>query len=118
MGNFIGKIEPAADKVTLKAPPTPNSRPYGLRMKSKGILFYCEFNSTNWQASTRKHLKFESLYYRMRAPGRAASPLHKTTACTMPTMRAATWDAWMIASRGVNTVGIVRMDVRQQKGDP
>ena len=37
-GNFLGKLEPATGKITLKQSPTPNSRPYGLRMNTKGIL--------------------------------------------------------------------------------
>ncbi|HLG17359.1 MAG TPA: lyase [Blastocatellia bacterium] len=44
-GNFVGRLDPKTGTVTLKQSPTPNSRPYGIVVNSKGIPFYCEFNS-------------------------------------------------------------------------
>ena len=45
VGNFVGRLDPQTGKVELKQPPTANSHPYGIAINSKGIPFFCEFNS-------------------------------------------------------------------------
>ena len=49
-GNFVGRLDPQTGAIKLKRPPTPNSRPYGIVVNTKGIPFYCEFG-TNRLAS-------------------------------------------------------------------
>lgn len=44
-GNFVGRLDPQTGKIDLKQPPTADSHPYGLGITSKGIPFFCEFNS-------------------------------------------------------------------------
>ena len=43
-GNFVGKLNPADGKVTLAAA-SPNSRPYGIKVNSKGIPFFDLFGT-------------------------------------------------------------------------
>ncbi len=44
-GNFIGKLDPRTGKIQLVSSPTANARPYGIRLNSKGVPFFDEFNS-------------------------------------------------------------------------
>ncbi len=43
-GNFVGRLDPASGKITLKPSPTSWSKPYGIIVNS-GIPFFCEFGS-------------------------------------------------------------------------
>jgi virginiamycin B lyase len=45
VGNMVGRLDPQTGKIELKQPPTANSHPYGIAINSKGIPFFCEFNS-------------------------------------------------------------------------
>ena len=45
VGNMVGRLDPKTGKIDLKQPPTGNSHPYGIAVNSKGIPFFCEFNS-------------------------------------------------------------------------
>jgi len=44
-GNFVGRMDPQTGKIELKQPPTADSHPYGIAINSKGVPFFCEFNS-------------------------------------------------------------------------
>ncbi len=44
-GNFIGRLDPKTGVITLKPSPTPDSRPYGITIDTKGNPFYCEFGT-------------------------------------------------------------------------
>ncbi|HMD36140.1 MAG TPA: hypothetical protein VKH42_14280, partial [Vicinamibacterales bacterium] len=44
-GNFIGTLDPTSGAIKLVESPTVNSRPYGVRLDSKGIPYFDEFNS-------------------------------------------------------------------------
>src|SRR5580765_2656823 len=44
-GNFIGTLDPKTGAIKLVESPTANSRPYGVRLDSKGIPYFDEFNS-------------------------------------------------------------------------
>jgi virginiamycin B lyase len=39
-GNFVGKLDPRTGKVALKQSPTPDSKPYDVRIDSKGDPWY------------------------------------------------------------------------------
>ncbi len=43
--NMVGRIDPKSGEVKLVTSPTPNSRPYGLVINSKGIPVFVEFGS-------------------------------------------------------------------------
>ena len=45
VGNMVGRLDPQTGKIELQQPPTANSHPYGIAINSKGIPFFCEFNS-------------------------------------------------------------------------
>jgi virginiamycin B lyase len=45
VGNMVGRLDPQSGKIVLQSPPTLNSHPYGIAVNSKGIPFFCEFNS-------------------------------------------------------------------------
>ena len=49
-GNFVGRLDPRKGTIKLKRSPTPNSKPYGIVINTKGIPFFCEFG-TNKLAS-------------------------------------------------------------------
>ncbi len=49
-GNMVGRLDPKTGNVDLKQPPTADSHPYGIAVNSKGVPFFCEFN-TNKMAS-------------------------------------------------------------------
>jgi virginiamycin B lyase len=49
-GNFVGRLDPRTGMIRLKRSPTPNSKPYGIVINTKGIPFFCEFG-TNKLAS-------------------------------------------------------------------
>ncbi len=43
--NFVGRLDPGSGSITLKQPPTPGSRSYGIAVNSKGVPFFCEFGT-------------------------------------------------------------------------
>jgi len=49
-GNFVGRLDPRKGTIKLKRSPTPDSKPYGIVINTKGIPFFCEFG-TNKLAS-------------------------------------------------------------------
>jgi virginiamycin B lyase len=49
-GNFVGRFDPRTGTIKLKRSPTPNSKPYGIVINTKGVPFFCEFG-TNKLAS-------------------------------------------------------------------
>jgi len=49
-GNFLGRLDPRTGAIRLKRSPTPNSKPYGIVINTKGIPIFCEFG-TNMLAS-------------------------------------------------------------------
>jgi virginiamycin B lyase len=46
-GNYVGILDPTAPNGNIKlvSPPTANARPYGIRVDSKGVPYFDEFNS-------------------------------------------------------------------------
>src|SRR4030095_14257596 len=57
-GNFIGTLDPKAPDGAIKLveSPTANSRPYGVRLTSKGVPFFDEFNSNKIASADPKTL--------------------------------------------------------------
>jgi len=57
-GNFIGTLDPkvADGAIRLVESPTVNSRPYGVRLTSKGVPFFDEFNSNKIASADPKTL--------------------------------------------------------------
>ena len=57
-GNFIGTLDPRAPDGAIKLveSPTVNSRPYGVRLTSKGVPFFDEFNSNKIASADPKTL--------------------------------------------------------------
>jgi virginiamycin B lyase len=49
-GNFVGRLDPRTGTIRLKHSLTPNSKPYGIVINTKGIPIFCEFG-TNKLAS-------------------------------------------------------------------
>jgi virginiamycin B lyase len=45
VANVVGRLEPRTGKIELKKVPTKDSHPYGIAVNSKGVPFFCEFNS-------------------------------------------------------------------------
>jgi virginiamycin B lyase len=45
VGNMVGRLDPKTGKVDLQPVPTPNARPYGIQVNSKGVPFFCEFGT-------------------------------------------------------------------------
>ena len=44
-GNMVGRLDPKSGEVKLVTSPTPNSRPYGLLINSKGVPVFVEFGT-------------------------------------------------------------------------
>jgi virginiamycin B lyase len=57
-GNFIGTLDPKAPNgnIRLVESPTVNSRPYGVRLDSKGVPYFDEFNSNKIASADPKTL--------------------------------------------------------------
>jgi len=57
-GNFIGTLDPKAPNGAIKLveSPTVNSRPYGVRLDSKGVPFFDQFNSNKIASADPKTL--------------------------------------------------------------
>jgi virginiamycin B lyase len=57
-GNFIGTLDPKAPDGAIKLveSPTANSRPYGVRLDSKGVPYFDEFNSNKIGSADPKTL--------------------------------------------------------------
>lgn len=57
-GNFIGTLDPKVPggAIRLVESPTANSRPYGVRLDSKGVPFFDEFNSNKIASADPKTL--------------------------------------------------------------
>jgi virginiamycin B lyase len=45
IGNFVGRLDPATGEIRLTPSKTPNSRPYGIVVNSKGTPFFDLFNT-------------------------------------------------------------------------
>ncbi|HEY1475987.1 MAG TPA: hypothetical protein VGF53_18110 [Pseudolabrys sp.] len=43
--NFVGRLDPRAGAVKLVASPTPKSRPYGMAVNSKNVVYFVEFGA-------------------------------------------------------------------------
>jgi len=43
--NMVGRLEPATGAIKLTMSPTPKSRPYGMALNSKNVVFFVEFGS-------------------------------------------------------------------------
>src|SRR5262249_24897076 len=44
-GNFVGRLDPASGAIKLVAAPTAKSRPYGMALNSKNVVFFVEFGA-------------------------------------------------------------------------
>jgi virginiamycin B lyase len=44
-GNFVGRLDPKSGEIKLVKSPTPNSRPYGMALSSKNVVFFVEFGA-------------------------------------------------------------------------
>ena len=44
-GNLVGRLDPQTGAIRLKPSPSPNSKPYGIVVNSKGVPFFCEFGA-------------------------------------------------------------------------
>ena len=68
-GNFIGSLDPNAPggAIKLVESPTANSRPYGVRLDSKGVPYFDEFNSNKIASADPKTLIIRE--YPLPAPG-------------------------------------------------
>jgi virginiamycin B lyase len=68
-GNFIGSLDPKAPggAIKLVESPTANSRPYGVRLDSKGVPYFDEFNSNKIASADPKTLIIRE--YPLPAPG-------------------------------------------------
>jgi virginiamycin B lyase len=58
-GNFVGSLDPKAPggNIRLVSPPTANARPYGIKLNSKEIAFFDEFNAPNIGSIDPKTMK-------------------------------------------------------------
>jgi len=45
VANVVGRLDPRTGKIEVKHVPTKNSHPYGIAINSKGVPFFCEFDS-------------------------------------------------------------------------
>jgi len=45
VANVVGRLDPHTGKIELKKVPTKDSHPYGIAINSKGVPFFCEFDS-------------------------------------------------------------------------
>ena len=57
-GNFVGLLDPSSATIRLKQAPTLNSRPYGIVINSKGMPFFCEFNTNRLASISPGTMKF------------------------------------------------------------
>jgi len=44
-GNFVGRLDPASGAIKLVPSPTPGSRPYGMALDSRNVVFLVEFGA-------------------------------------------------------------------------
>jgi virginiamycin B lyase len=73
VGNMVGRLDPKTGKVELKQPPTANSHPYGIAINSKGVPFFCEFNSNKMASIDPKTMQItEYLLEKSARPRRLA----------------------------------------------
>src|SRR5262249_26577961 len=58
-GNFVGHLDPktANGNIRLVSPPTANARPYGIKLDSKEVAFFDEFNAPNIGSIDPKTMK-------------------------------------------------------------
>jgi virginiamycin B lyase len=56
--NRIGRLDPKTGEIKLLAPPTANSRPYGMALNSKGIVFFVEFGANKVGSIDPKTMEF------------------------------------------------------------
>ena len=82
-GNFIGTLDPKVPggAIKLVESPTANSRPYGVRLDSKGVPFSTSSTLTRSPAPIRRRWSSASTRCRTRTRGRGASRSARTTPC-------------------------------------
>lgn len=56
-GNFVGRLDPKSGEIKLVQPPTPNSRPYGIQVNSKGVPIFVEFGANKVASIDPQSLK-------------------------------------------------------------
>jgi len=59
VGNMVGRLDPQSGKIVLQSPPTQNSHPYGIAINSRGIPFFCEFNSNKMASIDPKTMQIK-----------------------------------------------------------
>jgi virginiamycin B lyase len=65
-GNFVGRLDPKSGEIKLVQPPTAKSRPYGLAVNSKNVVFFVEFGA-NKVATIDNNMKITE--YQLPDPG-------------------------------------------------
>jgi virginiamycin B lyase len=68
--NRIGRLDPKTGAIKLLAPPTANSRPYGMALSSKGTVFFVEFGINQVGSIDPKTMEF----HEYKLPDPAARP--------------------------------------------
>ena len=66
---MVGRLDPKTGEIKLVTSPTPNSRPYGLMINSKGIPIFVEFGSNKVATIDPKTMAIKE--YPLPEPGRA-----------------------------------------------
>lgn len=69
-GNFVGSLDPKSGKIVLVSPPTANARPYGIKLSSKNLAYFDEFNSNRIGVIDPKTMKITEFPL----PDKAARP--------------------------------------------
>jgi virginiamycin B lyase len=65
--NMVGRLDPATGDIQLVTSPTPKSRPYGMALNSKNVVFFVDFG-------TNKVASIDAKTMQITAHGRDASP--------------------------------------------
>jgi virginiamycin B lyase len=56
--NRLGRLDPKTGEIKLLTPPTAGSRPYGMALNSKGIVFFVEFGANKVGSVDPKTMEF------------------------------------------------------------
>jgi len=65
--NMLGRLDPASGEIKLVTSPTPKSRPYGMALNSKNVVFFVEFGANKVASVDNKTLEIKE--YPLPDPG-------------------------------------------------
>ena len=73
--NMLGRLDPKSGEIKLVTSPTPKSRPYGMAVNSKNVVFFVEFGANKVASIDAKTMQIKE--YPLPDAGASATHRHR-----------------------------------------